>query len=199
MSEWDEMADGWDEDPAVVAYSGGAWRALEEAVELGEGMRVLDFGCGTGLLTERLAQRVREVVAVDASPKMIEVLDAKNLSNVQALAATWTPDTIADEPLAAEPFDLIVRSSVCAFLPDYPGTVAMFAGLLAPGGRFVQWDWELDPNADEPFGLTAAAIEGAIGGSGLDVVSVGVGFDVAFEGMRMRPLMGVGRAKGGEA
>lgn len=197
MSEWDEMAQGWDADPAVVAYSGGAWASLEQAVAMGEVTRALDFGCGTGLLTERLAARVGEVVAVDASARMIEVLEAKGLPNVQARAATWTPTSLASEPLASAPFDLIVCSSVCAFLPDYPATLAMLAGLLAPGGHVVQWDWELDPQADEPFGLTAEAIEAALAAAGLEVVSVGVGFDVPFEGMNMRPLMGVGRARGG--
>lgn len=43
---------------------------------------------------------------------------------------------------------------MCAFVDDYPGAVAMLADRLAPNGYFVQWDWELDPAAAEPFGLT---------------------------------------------
>ena len=40
-------------------------------------IRVLDFGCGTGLLTEKIAPLVNEIVAIDSSPKMIEVLRKK--------------------------------------------------------------------------------------------------------------------------
>lgn len=162
---------------------------------MGPDTRVLDFGCGTGLLTERLAPRVREVVAVDASPAMVEVLAGKSLPNVRFGVAKWTPETISDGELAAGPFDLVVCSSVCAFLDDYPGAVAMLADRLGPSGYFVQWDWELDPAAAEPFGLSSDGITKALEGAGLDVVSVGIGFDVPIEGRHMRPLMGIGRRR----
>lgn len=191
--EWAEHAGSWDDDPVVVAYADAAFTSLRAAVELSTDARVLDFGCGTGLLTERLAPHVRSVVAVDTSPAMIAVLEAKALADVQAAVRAWTPETLAADPLAAEPFDLIVCSSVCAFLPDYPGAVAMLADRLAPGGHFVQWDWELDPAADEPFGLSAEQIARALEDAGLAVVSVGTGFDIPIEDQRMRPLMGVGR------
>lgn len=194
MGTWDEMAAGWDNDPAVLAYANAAWTSLEERVEVSQQARVLDFGCGTGLLTERLAPRVQEVVAVDASSEMIEVLQAKELPNVSAFVAQWTPGVALDDSITRAPFELIVCSSVCAFLDDYPGAVTMLAGLLAPGGCFVQWDWELDPADEEPYGLTSAAITEALEGAGLEVVSVGIGFDIPFEEHRMRPLMGIGRA-----
>jgi len=190
---WAEEAATWNEDPAVVAYADAAWASLLASVPVGSDTRVFDFGCGTGLLSERLAPRVREVVAVDASPAMVEVLAAKALPNVRFGVATWTPDTNSNDELAAGPFDLIVCSSVCAFLDDYPGAVAMLADRLAPNGYFVQWDWELDPTAAEPFGLTSDGITKALVGAGLEVVSVGIGFDVPVENQHMRPLMGVGR------
>ncbi len=193
---WAEQAPTWDRDPHVVAYAEAAWASLLAAVPLGPERRALDFGCGTGLLTERLASRLREVVAVDASAAMIEVLAAKALPNVRCGVACWTRETIDDDPLAAGPFELVVCSSVCAFLDDYPATLALLAERIAPGGHFVQWDWALDPEADEPFGLTEAGIADALRGAGLELVSVGTGFDVAVDGARMRPLMGVGRRPG---
>jgi len=69
----------------------------------------------------------------------------------------------------------------------------MLASRLGPGGYFVQWDWEQDPKATEPFGLTAGGIAAALRGAGLEVVSIGTGFDVETDGVRMRPLMGIGR------
>ena len=47
--------------------------------------RILDFGCGTGLLTEKLAPLVREVIAVDTSPNMIDVLRRKEIGNVTTI------------------------------------------------------------------------------------------------------------------
>lgn len=192
---WAEQAPGWDTDPVVRAYADAAWASLWALGGFDESARVLDFGCGTGLLSERIAPHVAEIVAVDASPAMVAALAAKGIPNVRAARASWTPATIDHDDLARGPFDLVVCSSVCAFLDDYPGTVAMLARRIRQGGRFVQWDWELDPEADEPFGLCAGDITAALEGAGLDVVSVGVGFDVPVEGARMRPLMGVGRKR----
>lgn len=190
---WAKEAATWNEDPAVVAYADAAWASLLASVPVGSDAHVLDFGCGTGLLTERISPRVREVVAVDASPAMVEVLAAKALPNVRCGVAKWTPETISDDELAAGPFDIIVCSSVCAFLDDYPGTVAMLADRLAPNGYFAQWDWELDPTAAQPFGLTSGGITKALVGAGPEVVSIGIGFDVPIEDQHMRPLMGIGR------
>ena len=64
--------------------------------------------------------------------------------------------------------------------------------LLRPGGAFVQWDWELAPASDEPFGLTRSQIEEALNTAGLREVLVDVAFDIEFEGERMRPLLGFG-------
>ena len=194
---WAEHAATWNQDPTVVAYAEAAWASLLASVPLGPDTRALDFGCGTGLLTESLAPHVREMVAVDASPAMVKVLAGKDLSNVRFGVANWTPETIVEDELAADPFDLIVCSSVCAFLEDYPGAAMMLADRLAPNGYFVQWDWELDPTATEPFGLTMDGIRQALTSAGLQVVSVGIGFDVPIEDQHMRPLMGIGQRVGG--
>jgi SAM-dependent methyltransferase len=124
---------------------------------------------------------------------MVAVLRAKGLPGVRCGAARWTAANIDEDPLAEGVFDVILCSSVCAFLPDYPGTVALLAERLAPGGVFVQWDWERDPSAEEPSGLTTDEIHAALAGAGLTVESVGVGFEATVEGMTMRPLMGVGQ------
>ena len=71
---WDEYATGWDSNEAVIAYADNAYHALKNTVEL-EGRRIFDFGCGTGLLTERLANRASSVVGLDPSQKMILVLE----------------------------------------------------------------------------------------------------------------------------
>ena len=197
---WDEEADSWDEDEAVRAYAHAAFGALgrvcsERGVQLQE-VRAFDFGCGTGLLVERLAPVCKTVVALDTSPRMIERLLEKverlKLGNVRATTDTLERAVCSGE--AAGPFDLVTCSSVCAFVDDYPRTVALLCGLLGAGGLFVQWDWELDPNAAEPFGLRRQDVEAALSGAGLEAVRVETAFEVPLGDMTMRPLMGVGQA-----
>jgi len=201
---WDEHAAGWDEDVAVRAYSQAAFQSLrtlcqERQISL-HGARVLDFGCGTGLLTEQLSPLCEEIVAIDSSAKMIEVLREKvqqrRLTNVRSSAVAIHAATVEEVPLLAEPFDLVVCSSVCAFLDDYPGSAQLLAGLLSPGGLFVQWDWELSPDADEPFGLTREQIQRALSAAGLVSVQVQTAFEVPVAGEVMSPLLGAGQAPG---
>ena len=197
---WDEHADGWDENAAVRAYSDGAYSSLLRLEEAGllklDGARVLDFGCGTGLLTEKLSPLAEGVVALDTSIAMIQVLKNKvstlGLTNVEPIAKPLEGAMSANPSLFKTPFDLITCSSVCAFLEDYPATVRTLSQMLRPGGAFVQWDWELAPDSDEPFGLTRSQIEAALDAAGLTNCIVDVAFDVEFEGEHMRPLLGFG-------
>ena len=195
-NEWDDYADGWDTDPAARAYAESAFESLTATLAARgrslAGARVLDFGCGTGLLTERLADPAESVVAIDLSAKMVAQVDAKigdrGWTHVRASVGSH-----AEAAALGETFDLVVCSSVCAFVPDYPGTVAALSALLGPGGLFVQWDWELDPEAEEPYGLTREAIRSALEGAELTDIAVETAFERQFGEMLMRPLLGVGR------
>lgn len=53
------------------------------------GARVLDAGCGTGLMTAELAHRGAEVVAVDISPQLVEIAE-RRLDPDLAPQVTWT-------------------------------------------------------------------------------------------------------------
>ena len=153
---WNDHAAGWDHNGDVKLYAVKAFATLDAHVGIRgadwRSKRVLDFGCGTGLLTEKIAPYVKEVIAIDTSDKMIAVLKDKYLGNVRAIHADIL---VGDVPIAADwlaDFDLICASSVCGFLPDYIGAVTTLTGLLKKGGQFVQWDWQA--SSDEDFGLT---------------------------------------------
>jgi 2-polyprenyl-3-methyl-5-hydroxy-6-metoxy-1,4-benzoquinol methylase len=192
MSEWDDAASGWDDSHAVRIYAAAAFDSLCDVMAAHgltlDGLDVCDFGCGTGLLTQRLAPLSRSITAVDASPAMLDVLDRKITTNSWSHVAT-----MRDLPTRGARFDLIVCSSVCAFVDDYPATVERLVGLLRPGGVVVQWDWEFDPDDDEPFGLTRQQIRDALTGAGLGDVDVDVGFTADVDGETMRPVRGSGR------
>jgi predicted TPR repeat methyltransferase len=189
---WDDAAHGWDDDPAVIAYAAAAHRSLVAVLDArGHGIeaaRVLDFGCGTGLLTERLVtDGAASVAAVDTSEAMLAVLDAK------VAAHGWgNVDTADGISSSGTHYDLVVASSVCSFLDDYPGTVADLASLLAAGGTFVQWDWELDPDDADGHGLSRTQIRDALEAAGLVDIHVDTAFRVAIDGAEMTPIVGIG-------
>jgi 2-polyprenyl-3-methyl-5-hydroxy-6-metoxy-1,4-benzoquinol methylase len=190
VDEWEEYAAGWDGDEAARAYANAAFGSLNE-VTAGAGPKlaaatVIDFGCGTGLLTEQLVEVGATVTAVDTSPAMLAVLEAKIADRRWTTVTTTT--NLDDAPAGN---DLIVCSSVCSFLDDYQATATTLAGLLRPGGLFIQWDWERE--GDDEHGLSRHEITDALTQAGLQQIEVATAFEVPMGDQIMRPLVGHGR------
>lgn len=191
-SEWDEVADEWDRAASVRAYAAAAFDSLiEVATTAGVPLRdarVCDFGCGTGLLTEHLSAHCSAIDAVDSSPAMLARLTAKvdqhGWTHVRSFREL--PDPGPPDP--AVPYDIVVCSSVLAFVDDHPATVAVLAARLRPGGLFVQWDWEAEPDDPDHAGLTRRAIERVLAGAGLVGGSIETAFTIEADGERMQPL-----------
>jgi len=103
---------------------------LVEAVLAAAPARVLEVGCGWGELAEWIARDTgAEVVAVDLSPRMVELaagrgVDAR-VADVQAL------------PFADESFDVVVAAWVLYHVPDRDRGLAEIARVLRPDGTFV--------------------------------------------------------------
>jgi len=159
-NEWDEYAQSWDVDPSVAEYAKNAFNELTKNVNIDD-LTVLDFGCGTGSLTQLLSPRVNNIVAIDPSSEMINFLQKKGLTNVLPIA-----DYLSDELRQAHPelenkFDLIVASSVCSFLPDYEATLSLLTSLLKPDATFVQWDW-LSEEGTSTMGLSKQRVNQAL-------------------------------------
>ena len=188
---WDEYAEEWDDNADVVLYSKEAYDILCETTNP-EGFDILDFGCGTGQLTERLSPIANRILALDSSEKMISILKNKQLSNVDTLVCELTDETIRSNAYLHLKFDLIVASSVCSFLPDYEGTLILLKTLLKPGGGFVQWDW-LKTEAGSDFGLSKERIKSAFSGAGFGIVSITKAFTLESKQGSMPVLMGVAK------
>ena len=192
MSEnWDQYAEEWDTNEDVKIYSEKAYKTLLETFEI-EGLNILDFGCGTGLLTEKMAPFAHRILAVDSSEKMISVLKDKRLKNVITLAVNLSEETMRANKFLQVKFDLIVASSVCAFLLDFEKTLRLLKTLLTPNGHFVQWDW-LETMKDPGFGLTNNRIESAFINSGFQVLSISKPFSLTSKDGEMKVIMGVAK------
>ena len=162
---------------------------MRTGCESGGSARVLDFGCGTGLLTERLAADFGHVIAVDSSAAMIEVVRqkcAKNgLDNVLPLHVSIDAEALALHGNALRDFDLVVASSVCSFLPDFGQTLRDIVSVMSRRGVFAQWDWASSLSAEQ----IAAAYEYA----GLRVHVIENAFEMTGEEGSAAVLVGIGR------
>ncbi|HEY6451495.1 MAG TPA: bifunctional 2-polyprenyl-6-hydroxyphenol methylase/3-demethylubiquinol 3-O-methyltransferase UbiG [Steroidobacteraceae bacterium] len=96
--------------------------------------RLLDIGCGGGLLAEGLARHGAQVCAIDLAPAMIEVarLHAQE-SRLQIDYRLSSAEQLAQS--GAGPFDLITCMELIEHVPEPPALFGAIAALLRPGGE----------------------------------------------------------------
>jgi len=94
LRDFDSVAASWDQEPRRVQLARKVVDAISCEARPLQAMRVLDFGCGTGLVTLALASQVQEIVAADSSQGMLEQLanklGASGISNVQPFCCHLT-------------------------------------------------------------------------------------------------------------
>ena len=98
--------------------------------------RVLDAGCGSGRVTELLAERLQRgtVVALDGSPSMVEQARDR-LSRFGDRVEYVVADLL--EPIPAAPVDAILSTATFHWIPDHDTLFRNLHAVLRPGGRLV--------------------------------------------------------------
>lgn len=131
---FDSKAAEWDNDPVKVVRAQEVADALRSAITVPNGARLLEYGAGTGLVTQALRQHVGPVVLADNSAGMREVMRQKIAAGTLTDAEIWELDLEQDD-VPEEHFDLVVTSLVLHHVQDLPRVLAGFAALLRPGGH----------------------------------------------------------------
>ncbi len=138
-SVWTKRADTWDH-----AENPGLGRVIAAVIAKADALptsEALDLGCGSGQLSLPLSKKVKSVLAVDISPRMIELLQSKlsegGIGNVQARVAS-----IQELDFSEGSFDLIVSNYALHHLSDDQKRwiVAQAFRWLRPKGRMVFGD-----------------------------------------------------------
>src|SRR5215471_910163 len=160
MNQWDAA-----EYDAKHAFVYEKAKGLVELLAPKAGERILDLGCGTGVLTAEIAGRGAEILGVDRSEEMIaqarkkfpalrfEVMDARELRF----------------KMDGAEFDAVFSNAVLHWIPEPEQVIAGVARALKPGGRFVA----------------------EFGGKG-NIQRLVAGFQRAFSALGMRPRDEVG-------
>jgi ubiquinone/menaquinone biosynthesis C-methylase UbiE len=111
-----------------------AGTALVEDLAIKPGDRVLDVGCGTGLLAEHIARIVGpsgHVLGVDPLPLRIGLATSRARDNLSfELGDAYDLGRIADRS-----FDAVVLNAVLHWLPEKTGPLLSFWRVLKPHGR----------------------------------------------------------------
>lgn len=110
----------------------GGYHALVDDLEIelceryGSGKDVLECGCGTGLILDRVARFARRAAGIDLSPGMLELARGRGL-DVREGSVTALPFDDAS-------FDVTCSFKVLAHVPDIGKALAEMARVTRPGG-----------------------------------------------------------------
>jgi len=159
--EWDDMASGYRDEFIKILWQETGYSSDEDRKRL----VVLDFGCGTGLLTEKVQSQVAHVISIDVAPSMIKVLQEKiksggwNNVEVYCAVAAHVGQAAPEIKAALEAWkvkvDIVACSSVLSFVPegDLKATMIFLGHMLKPGtGMLIHSDWS--KGEDQPDGFT---------------------------------------------
>jgi demethylmenaquinone methyltransferase/2-methoxy-6-polyprenyl-1,4-benzoquinol methylase len=145
------IADRYDLITRVLSYGQDRrWKMRAIALaRLTPGDRVLDLACGTGDLMFEAAARVRAVVGVDVTFRMLQLAKRRRVSLDPESAARCQLLTgdMGMLPVASHRFDVVTTGYGLRNVPDLAAAVDEIHRVLVPGGRFVSLDFNRPSNA----------------------------------------------------
>ncbi|WP_448072589.1 class I SAM-dependent DNA methyltransferase [Georgenia yuyongxinii] len=195
---FDATAADWDRDEQKVVRAREVARAVATAVPLGPRTRVLDYGAGTGLVTQALAAQIGSMTLADNSPGMRSVIRDKIATGVLPGARVWDLD-LERQAAPDERFDLIVTSLVLHHIRALEPVLARFAELLAPGGHLCIADLDREDGSfhhhdfDGHHGFDRAELAAQLVAAGLVEVAVEDCTDFVRDGVTYSVFLAVAR------
>jgi tRNA (cmo5U34)-methyltransferase len=139
---FDQAAATWDLVDRRVLLAQAVVAAIAARVPLSRQWSVLDFGCGTGLVTLALAPRVGTLTGADTSPGMLRTLAGK--AEDQGLTLRLIQLGEPGVPDLGGPYDLIVSSMTLHHVLDVPALLRQFAQALCPGAQVALADLDAE-------------------------------------------------------
>ncbi len=140
---FDREAAQWDLNAGRIKLANDVADAIIREAAPSHDMDVLDFGCGTGLVTLRLQPLVRTITGVDSSKGMLSVLESKvrteGLSNVRAQLVDFERNG-----KVTGAFHLVVSSMTMHHVKDTAGLFRQWYDILLPGGQLAAADLDTE-------------------------------------------------------
>lgn len=140
---FDQEAANWDLNPGRVKVAADIAQTILGQMKLTSDMDVLDFGCGTGLLSLALQPFVHSVTGIDSSQGMLDVFRRKISDNgLQNVKAQYIDLEKGDVLFGS--YHLVVSSMTLHHIKDISSLMKQFCSVLYPSGFLAIADLDLD-------------------------------------------------------
>jgi ubiquinone/menaquinone biosynthesis C-methylase UbiE len=138
------MEDKWENGELYESYVGRWSRpvaaAFLEWLDLPEGARWLDVGCGTGALTQTILDRCRPAATISVDPSEGFLGVARRA--IDDPRARFEIGEAASLPVGDGEVDAVVSGLVLNFVPDKPAALTDMARAAGPGGTVAAYVWD---------------------------------------------------------
>ena len=171
---FDNDAASWEDNPTRVRLAEQIVVAITDQIVLSSDMDVMDFGCGTGLISRRILPFVRTVVGVDSSPGMLEVFRKKAAAEGLGGIGCRLVDIDKGEALAGR-YDAVVSGMTMHHIHDLKPLLMQFYSVLSPGGYLCIAD--LDPDGGEFHADSTGVYHNGFERASLRQTFIDAGFD----------------------
>jgi len=139
MNHFDAIARQWDQNPERFERSKTIANELIASIPLNNKMRALEYGAGTGILSIMLKDQFSEIMMMDSSAEMVNVMLEKiEPTGFNHLKPMFL--NLEDTPYHDKPFDLVYSLLVMHHIQNIDLVLARFADMIKPGGYVVLID-----------------------------------------------------------
>jgi ubiquinone/menaquinone biosynthesis C-methylase UbiE len=141
-----DFADFFEQELVPAIFDRYARDLLERARPFGPSDRILDLGCGTGIVARILRGRLgggARLTGLD--------INAPMLAKAAGIAPDieWREGNACALPFADGSFDVVLSQQMLQFVPDREAAVREIRRVLAPGGRLIASTWR--PRSEQPL------------------------------------------------
>jgi ubiquinone/menaquinone biosynthesis C-methylase UbiE len=146
---FDEMSKNWDQNSVRNQIALNAARSMHKYLNFSKNTAMLDFGCGTGLVSFFFYPHVARLDGVDSSKGMVDEFNkkakAENFENAHAKVFDLDKDTFSKES-----YDVIVSSMVFHHIQDPDQLLKKLYNSLKPGGSLAVADLDEEDGSFHP-------------------------------------------------
>ena len=171
--DFDAMSLSWDQEPRRQRLAADIARGVQTSVPLGPELHLLDYGCGTGLVSLHLLPLVGKLTGLDSSSGMLSVFDTK-LSAADRDRVSLTQLDLTEGGRFTGFYDVLLCAMLLHHVADPAGLIRLLSSHLSPGGHLCIADLDQEDGSfhDDATGIchhgfTRQEVSSWIKGSGL--------------------------------